>query len=84
MARQPIGFGDMFEQVAAEQRPRSQPAQAQHIGRIGQIGLDIDPRPGAHVEVDDFDVTGPRRTEQLVLGPGLDRLAHRRAAAAGG
>jgi hypothetical protein len=63
----------MFEQVAAQQRRRLQPGQAQHIGRIRQIRLNIDPRPGAHVDKDDVDAAGPQRIERLVGPPRVPR-----------
>jgi len=44
--------------------------------------LYVDARPGTHVDMDDLDAAGPKWTEQLALGPRLQHLAHRGAAAA--
>src|SRR2546423_508486 len=65
----------MFEQVAAEQRPRAKRPEAEHVVVIGQIGLNIDPRQFAPIDMDYLDAAGSQRPEQLLLDPRLHDLA---------
>jgi hypothetical protein len=82
MIGQPIGFGDMLEQVAAEQCPGVKRPEADHDVVIGQICLNIDPGQFALIDVDDLDTTGSQRAKQLLLDPRLYGLADLGRAAA--
>ena len=59
MVGQPIGLGDMLEQVAAERCPGVKRPEADHVVVISQIGLNID----------------PEQYQGFAFGMGPDRLA---------
>ena len=65
MVGQPIGLGDMLEQVAAEQCARMKRPKAEHVAVIGQIGLTFDEGQFAPIDMDDLDAAGSLQAEQL-------------------
>jgi hypothetical protein len=71
---QPIGLDDMLEQVA-EQCPRVERPESDHVGVLSQIGLNIDPGQFALIDVDDLDAADSQGPEQLLLDPRLHELA---------
>jgi hypothetical protein len=82
MVGQPIGLGDMLEQVAAERCPGVKRPEADHVVVISQIGLNIDPEQFSLIDMDDLDPAGAQGAEQLILDPRLhDRAEIGRAAA---
>ena len=75
MVGQPIGLGDMLEQVAAERCPGVKRPEADHVVVISQIGLNIDPEQFSLIDMDDLDPAGAQGAEQLILDPRLHNLA---------
>ena len=82
VARQSVRLEHVLEQAAAEERPWSKRAQPEHIGKVGQIGPDVDPRQLAYIHVDDLNATAAQRAKHLAVDPRLYRLAHRSRVAA--
>jgi hypothetical protein len=76
MQGQPLGIEHVLEQVAAQKRLRLETAEPAHIGGIGQIGLDVDTRHFAHVDMNNLDTAIPQRTKHLAFDPWLHRFSH--------